>query len=423
MLSIKKSLGCWELSFSDSTGKEDGVEVLWVAPRNTTFAWIKDFLNIAGRLPKINSIRVSNCVDKSAQEREQLGLTWHPYHVSQWGLWIIWLKGLCFHYREINRVIATHRGTEIGELHFGLRSYWKTCLLDSAEDMIWEAVFSKTISRKTPVLMFFTHFYNRGVAAFLRVAESLSNVKSVYIQHGLNNLVYYPPRCDKYWTLTTEDRDTLTVLGVKPEQIAILKKIGAQAYDPAVSSPTKINDNKIVFFINQYSFHELFTSEYILHYLEKVAVLAEEHGWRLIIRPHPEERRMPGFEKLQATHPMVQIDDDGKTLIEHLQIVRPALAASFFSTGVLEALALNAMPILLQVGLEALTKYANFDFSAFTHVIKEDQALERELTQLMTDLHYRQARYQSLRENYERSMAETVNLETLYREQLAPMIV
>jgi len=418
---IKKKLGYWELSIGAPEDSQHVVEVWWVAPRHTTFAWIQDFLKIA-KQHSVKTVRVANCHFQSAQIPGQMGFIWHPIHVSWLQLWITWLKGMCLQLCDVNKMISKNRGTEVGDFHYVLRDYWRACLLDTAEDMMWESIFGKTISRNKPVLMFFTHFYNIGVAAFLRVSRSWDNVKSVYIQHGINNCIYYPPLCDCYWTLMPQDRDTLVSSGIEGSRIAVLKKIDQKGFDQVMVPGSNINSNKTIFFINQYSVDEVFTPEYIVQYLDRIASLAERHGWQFIVRPHPAELRLRGIEKLKVKYPQMKISDDGKTLLEQLQTVKPAVVATFFSTGIIEAVALNTLPVLLQVGLEVFIRHADFDYNSFGVVIQDDAALERELARIMSDDDYRLEQYKRVQKSYEQATVGSVELETLYSNQLDQLI-
>ena len=418
LLGMRQTLGYWELPRSAPENGKPGIDVWWVAPRTTSFAWINDFLRVAGGRPEIRSFRITHSTAPSTEARRRLGLAWRPIAISRLRLWSISIKGVFSRLRELRRTLASHGDSGAGKFCRRLRAYWTACVLGSAADVVWESLFARIVSQDAPVLAIFTHAHNPGVTAFLRATRSRANVRTVLLQHGVNPSAYYLPRCDDYWMLTSQDQAYAKFFARDPSHVLLVNRLGPMAAAASQSAPNE-TARPTILFMNQCVVPKVLLADHIVSRLERVACLAERLGWQLIVRQHPGEARTPGMERFEAAHPAVTISHNECSLREHLEKIKPAVVMSFFSTGVLEAIDFNCLPVLLQMELEWYVQRINFNYDSFGIVIRSDDALEGELTRVLGDPQYRRRELARVRENYQRqAKAECSDLADLYAKEL-----
>jgi len=418
LLKARKTLGFWEIPAPGAGNGRRLVDVFWVSPRSTSITWFEDFLRLARERSDIGTIRIANCPVLSPDDRKRLGLVWNRFRVSWLDLCMVCDKGVLARTRDVARGFRKHGDGEVAGLLRSMHTFWIAQALGTAENAAWEFVFQSTIARDRPAVAFFTHMHHPDVTAFSRAAASRDDVKTVSIQHGVNASAYYPLLFDSYWVLTSEDREYLESFGIDRDHIAVVDRVLATGSDTRATSVAGNNTSKKLLFIAQYPLDSGFSLAYILNYFDRVAEIAEKAGWEFLIRPHPAQKCIPNVEQLRAKHPKMRISGLQRSLHEELREERPAIVVSFFSTGILEGIRLNCLPVLLQVGLEALVDQANFRYDDFGIVVRYEDELEHTLTRVMLDEQYRAKHYARTWENWRQLVAGRVDLGTMFARQL-----
>ena len=399
--------------------------VLWVAPATTSVRMFEHFLRVVGGHPRIRSIRLMNTPYIKPQERS-----------SEWDssgdrglLPFPDLFRRCFatargRKREVAEGLAHKQGGDAMRLVSSLRVLWKARLLRGAVDAIWESIFRETPAQDRPMLAFATHWSNPGVTAFRRAVMGRENVKTVYLQHGLNYRVYYPLPFDAYWVLSSEDRDYLQSFGIDRSRITMINRETPVVVDGVAGKTPDGNSSRKLFFVSQYTTPaEPFTREYVVKYLERLAAITERLEWELIVRPHPAEKVIVGFDRIQQRFPSVRLVDTGQSLRCQVEKEQPAVAATFFSTGVLEALEMRALPVLVQIGLEAILENAAIDFDSLGVVIRDDRQLETQLTEVLTNARYRATQFARVWQKRSTALAELKDLSAQYCRELDTLML
>ncbi|MEN6451585.1 MAG: hypothetical protein ABFC96_13920 [Thermoguttaceae bacterium] len=410
---LRSQVGIWQLPFRGSAARTPGnLDAFWIEPGATCMAFLDDFAKVAAEAGVVDTINVV-FPTFNAEEAARYGLRWNPLPLPLRTAGALYLRGTMSRRREVAELLAGEKSSEILRLCQTMRRFWKTRVAGDAEDIVWEGIFPRILSER-PTLAFVHHRIGRIIGGFSRAVKSRANVRTIYIQHGVSPQVCCPILHDEFWLMLPEERAYLQELGVD-RPIRMVNRNKQWILNCLASGACKCNEAKKVLLLAQHPLGGTpLTAEYVYRNLDRLAAVAERLGWECLVRPHPRIPQIDGFERLLSQHPCLRLLDSRCPLGEQLRKERPAIAATFFSTSMVDAIGAGALPILLQAGLESITERTSCDYDRYGVVFAEDENMPDRLRAVMMNEEYRDEQYIRLRDNLRHLVTQAESVDDAY---------
>jgi len=410
----------WELK--DNSYNEEqkgGREALWVVPGTTAFNIFKAFLgsNLA-KIFGISKISVTEWHNLNKKDYESLDLKKETLFFNYF--WILSdivlsiIKDVFYLTKEKERIFNNNPE----DIIYYMYPVWYSKAIDRVEESRWKIIFEKVFLSKNykNIIVFTTHATSPKVLALSELKKRYGFIY-IYIQHGTNWSFYFPINFDAFCVLTKEDSDYLNRIGIKQSKIKILGLWSISNLKTNNIDITTPKPQKKIMFIAPYPAKEVFTSAYILTYIEILAYLSEKYRWELVVRPHP-GGDVEGIRNISSRFPNARIMETNLSLMDQLIRESPLIVATFYSTSVLEVGLAGVLPISIQVGLEEIVSQIRFPYEKLSVVIERKDDIEPLLVRLMNDNSFRQNRLQEIKTELKKIIVEN----SKWEESLAQLL-
>jgi len=387
---IKSSQTFWESQKGDFSEKNYSyTEALWFIPGTAAIKCLGNFMksDLSRRL-NISKISVMENQNKDSEYYKKFQFIKCTIHFSFFSMLFYIINCLLKDFSLIKREKYNKDREYSMDLVYFMYPIWFAKIFEKVDQYRYTFIFYKRYKQTSTekMILFSTHNEGSESSALYQVNKE-KKYPFIFIQHGINYRYFLPMNFSEYYVLTNDDREYLKRVGINPLRLYVngFTRIHMQKSNEIIQYKS-IDLNKKILLIGQSPCEKIFTSSYIYHQIKILEKLSYKFGWKLYIRPHPQN----GAEWLKKNFSDLTILDTKISLFETVFKVSPVIAITFFSTSILDLALLGVLTVSIQVDLEEITSRVRFSYKKLSLVIKEKENIEPIIIKLMQDDEYRE---------------------------------